>query len=80
MVNEGLGGQVIRRKGKGKGKDESCLMTILQKPEVVSPIALNLCSKVLACHTELVTERWILWLQQKPESQNTPQIDCFTVE
>ena len=29
MVNEGLGGQVIRRKGKGKGKDERCLTTIL---------------------------------------------------
>ena len=29
MVNEGLGGQVIRRKGKGKGKDGRCLRTIL---------------------------------------------------
>lgn len=66
------------RKGKGKGTDERWVRTILQKPEAVSSIALNLCSKVLAYHIDLVGEEWIQCLQQKPESQNVPQTDYFT--
>lgn len=74
----GSGRERVMRKGKGKGTDERWVRTILQKPEAVSSIALNLCSKVLAYHIDLVGEEWIQCLQQKPESQNVPQTDYFT--
>lgn len=70
MVNEGLGGQVIR-KGKGKEKWKTS-QDNLETGGWCSPFLwISVASAGISYW--ISNRKWILWLQQKPESKNTLQ-------